>query len=243
MIGVWPLVGLLLEPALGIETIDFTAPRKAPDLASRRRQRVLGLAGAAVVVLLAGWVLGNIELKRLRRDLAALDREATSALPLIYRHRRDQARLQHLQWWSAVPLDWREHLLALYEVSPPPGQVVLDSWTGTLGFRGVRYDHREKDADKRWSAESEIRIVVDGEASDRAVIERLRAAFVEDERYRLRVVGRDVEGGRRLAHPFTCILERAERPRPAGEERADDSVADRSRGGGSADGSDGEGRS
>ena len=41
----WPLAGLLLRHVLNESTIDFGAPRKAPDLAARRRVRVLSVIG------------------------------------------------------------------------------------------------------------------------------------------------------------------------------------------------------
>ena len=44
---VWPLTGLLLEAALGHETIDFSRPRRPVDRQARTRRRVMIAAGAA----------------------------------------------------------------------------------------------------------------------------------------------------------------------------------------------------
>src|SRR5262245_8342297 len=66
---VWPLAGLLLEPAMGREMIDFAHPRKAPDLSARARKRRLLVAGLLVVLFGAIFTLA-------KRDLAAKQRQS-----------------------------------------------------------------------------------------------------------------------------------------------------------------------
>jgi hypothetical protein len=205
MNGTWPLAGLLLEPGLSLETIDFAHPRRAPDLAARRRQMVLGSIGIVAVALLAAWTVAKTELGDLEHRSQVLAAQRTSAIPDRQRYKRDQLKLTHLDHWETARIDWLEHIAGLYEIVPQPDQLVFDGWDGSLDFRGVRYDK-----DRGWSAPKQVKIVIEGEARDRATGDAFREGLVESDRYSARSVGVDARGGRRLPFSFSYTLRAAE---------------------------------
>jgi hypothetical protein len=199
---VWPLAGVLLEPAVGLEMIDFTHPRRAPDVTGQRRRRMIMAAGLAVILVLGAWTFARRDLQQMQREQMNLTRAQLDLRPEADRYARDTFTLAHLKRWEEADANWLEHVLYLQEMMPPPGSVVLDTWTGTLEFRGVEYDRR----DKEWSVPKELRIVLDGEAKDRRTADSLRASLVSADAYIASSSGADSEGGRRLPYGFTYRL-------------------------------------
>lgn len=206
----WPLVGLLLEARADEEILNLAAPRKAPDLALRRRQRLLAVMGTVVVAALLGWTLGSQSRRGFEATVEDLRDKATSALPEHLRFKRDRFRLQHLETWESARPIWLEHLAFLREFTGEPGQVLFDSVTATLEASDVRYGR-----DRLWSVEAEVKIAVDGEAKDRAVADGLRDALVDDARFSLTSTGADGPGGRRLGSPFSYVLRASDSRSPA----------------------------
>ncbi|MHC4948895.1 MAG: hypothetical protein ACYTG1_11630 [Planctomycetota bacterium] len=213
----WPLAGLLLEPILGVRSIDLAAPRRAPDRGAHRRRRAIVAAGLAVLALLGAWTVANLHLGRMQAELAGLRAAAARLEPEYVRHARDGYRLVHLQRWEGAGVSWLAHADHLATLSPPPRGVVLDSFTGSLRFDGVDYDRSER----RWSAPAGITIVLDGEARDRRTADRFRAALVDTDLYTTSSSGADAGGGRRLPVGFTYRLRTdAAAPPDAGPEPA-----------------------
>lgn len=198
----WPLAGLLLREGLREPTIDFNAPRKAPDFAARKRRRFILIFGGLLISGLFGWTLGNIQLSRERAVNDDLEGKARSALIEYHRNRRDRFRVEHLESWASVGNDWMDHLFALRGFAPDPDSVVLDGFTGSFVVNPVRYDDDKKD----FSVDSEVVIRINGESSDRGTTDRLRTAIVESDDYLLRSTGSETLGGTRLPVPFSFIL-------------------------------------
>ncbi len=198
---VWPLVGLLLESGDGEETINLAAPRKAPDLAARRRSRILIGCGAVTLSALVGWTLGRQSWKSFVSSVEATKEEASAALPIHLRFKRDLARLTHLKTWESTRPEWLEHLRFLNGFSGDTTKVVLDNWSGTLEASDVQLSREGK-----WTVNHDIKIVLEGEAKDRTVADGLRDSLVDDARYALTSTGPDTEGGRRLRSPFSYVL-------------------------------------
>jgi Tfp pilus assembly PilM family ATPase len=219
----WPLAGLLLEPMTGAETFDFAHPRQAPDRAGHRRQRVIVAAALVVLTVVAAWTVAGVRLDRLEQRLADVRTDRARARPKYQRLRRDAFRLEHLRQWESVEVDWLEHASYLLLVAPAPDHLVLDSWAGSLNFRGVRYDDKS-DLPDRWSAPREITIVLDGEAVDRATADAFRESLVEGELYITSSTGTDARGGRRLPYGFTYRL-RTTHGAPLEEEQPPDGMA------------------
>ncbi|NNM26434.1 MAG: hypothetical protein HKO59_10710 [Phycisphaerales bacterium] len=195
----WPLAGLLLETG---ETIDFAHPRRPVDRAARPRRWALMAAGLLVVLLMAVWTIGNRQGAAARRALSRLEGEQTRLRPQVARYQREAFTLTHLESWESVQVPWLEHVLSVEQLSPAREACVLDGWVGTLDFRGVRYDRK----DRTWSTPSELAIVVDGEARDRATADQFRAALVNTDLYETISTGSDAPGGRRLPFGFTYRL-------------------------------------
>jgi hypothetical protein len=211
---IWPLAGMLLEKELGMQPIDFLRPRRSPDLAARKRKRLL-LAAAALVLVGGGlWTALRFDLRNLRSeaDRATALRNANTAE--YDRVNRDRYKLAHLKQWEAVRVDWLEHAKFLAQAAPPPEQVVLDSWSGNVDFRGVTYDLRQS----RWSAEHQTTIVIEGEARDRATADAFRELLTQNSTYTTTTAGADTRGGKRMPFGFTYrLLTRAPTPSPSPE--------------------------
>jgi hypothetical protein len=199
---VWPLAGLLLAPMLDRDLIDFLHPRKTPDVGSRRRQIILGVVGLVLILVFAGITWGKIDLADRRASLGTLQTRSSTLLPKYLRYGRDFYKLAHLEQWESADADWLEHLSYVATLTPSSDRVVLDSWTGTVVFGGVKFDKKTK----KFSAPKEIRIVVEGEAFDRVTADAFRGTLVETESYDISTAGPDAETGRRLPWAFQYNL-------------------------------------
>jgi hypothetical protein len=198
----WPLAGMLLRDGLREPTIDFGSPRKAPDLAARKRRGVLITVGLLLLSGLLGWTIGNLQMNRERAVNADLEAKARNALVEYHRNRRDVLRLEHLESWLQAEPDWMSQLVAFREFAPDPETVVLDSFTGSFLVEPVRYDA----AGKFFSVGSEVRLQLSGEARDRDIANALRESIVDSERFLLRSTGAESLGGDRLPVPFSFQL-------------------------------------
>ncbi len=199
---VWPLAGLLLEPILNRDTIDFAKPRRTVDRAAKLRRRVVITAGLGVVTVLAAWTIGKGKLADLESDLDNLKNSQQSMSADVARYQRDTFTLGHLKRWELVDAGWLDHVLYLNDVLPSADEVVLDSWVGSLSFRGVRYDKKSKE----WSTPKSLAIVIDGEARNRPTADKLRERLVQTEWLVASSSGSDAKGGKRLPFGFVYRL-------------------------------------
>ncbi len=197
----WPLAGLLLTRFQGSQAINFAAPRKAPDLQARRRQRILILIGLTLIAAFGGWTLGNRSLSATRAGNAELAAKAKTALKEYHRNRRDGYRLDHLEAWTAVNPDWLAHVESIRAFMPDPSRVVLDDLSLALLSGGI--DH---DKGVGFSEVGEVRVEISGESIDRETIDGLRSELVAAENIRLKSNGSEKSGGRRLQVPFDFQL-------------------------------------
>lgn len=218
----WPLAGLVLERVGDEETINLAAPRRAPDLAARRRLRLLAGVGVLVIAALVGWTVGNLSRARYKSEVEELTVDATAKLPSHFRFKRDAMKIEHLRAWSGAQPDWLEESRFIHQFAPDSTKVVLDSLSATLEASDVQYDRS-----KRWKIVADLKVALTGEAKDRATADALRDALVENGRYTVTSTGADTEGGRRLASPFTYVLRGAvskatadERAKPSGQPAA-----------------------
>lgn len=201
MRGAWPLVGLLL-PTAASGQVDLASPRRPPDVAARWRQRSLAILGLAIVAAGAGWTVGRQDFVALSDQADDLQAKASLANKEHLRFKRDGLRVEHLEAWTSVRPDWLEQLLVVASPGLRRGGTVLDEFGGGLEGGDVRYDDREG----TFSAESAVRVSVEGEAAtyERAV--EVREDLVGDDRFVLRNTGSDARGGRRLPYPFAFSL-------------------------------------
>lgn len=196
----WPLAGLLLEPIINADTIDFNHPRKAPDRAAERRRLVMLAAVFALIVLAGGFVLAKQRLRGLESELRTVNAEVNKLLPTFYEYEREFWRMQHLDQWSRAKVNWLDHLTFLEARLADPTQLVLNEWSGSLRFNGVQYNRRAKEGE-RWSTPREITITLSGEARTRELADSFRESLVNTKEYATRPTGPDVTGGSRLPQP------------------------------------------
>ncbi len=175
---------------------------------------MLAAVGVLSIGALAAWTIGSSKLQTLETKSADLAAQYREMLPGRNRFKRDVLKTQHLKHWQEADVDWLEHLLHLGTVSPPPDQLVLDSWTGVLNFRGVSYDPDQKTSRQKWQTPMPIKIVLDGEAKDRMTADAFRAALVRGKLYTLTSAGPDSAGGRRLPYKFNYRLGSAANAQP-----------------------------
>ena len=199
---VWPLAGLLLAPGTGAELIDLNHPRKAPDRAARRRQLIMGGAGLAAVLVLGGMTLARLQLADLEQAVESLESQRDTQFPKYLRYGRDRYKLAHLEGWESADADWMEHIAYIVGLAPPPDRLVFDSCTGTVAFGGVKFDRKGK----RFTAAKQIRIVLEGEAADRATADAFREMLVDTQVYEISTAGPDAKGGKRLPFAFQYHL-------------------------------------
>ncbi|MHC4969160.1 MAG: hypothetical protein ACYTF4_11145, partial [Planctomycetota bacterium] len=109
--------GLLLAPGIRAETVDFTRPRKAPDVASRRRQLVLAGVGTAAVIVVGAMTGARFHLADLQREVDTLSSQRSAQLPGYMRYWRDRYKIDHLEQWEAAGADWLEHFAYVMESS------------------------------------------------------------------------------------------------------------------------------
>jgi len=201
----WPLVGMLLEDGANRPRINLASPRRAPDLAARRRIGIYAVVGSVVLSLLAGWTIGSRELRLLTARAEDLRSKAEGAQPESQRFKRDFFRVQHLAAWETASPRWLDAIVDVGGFAPDPSRVVFDLLVGTLE-PGAPKVVKEDGKETRISLRRPMRIQLEGEARERAAVDALREAFVKDQRFSLDSPGTDKTGGKRLAMPFTFIL-------------------------------------
>jgi len=206
MTRVWPLVGLMLEPAHGGQAIDFAHPRQAPNLTGERRKRMIYAAGAVLVLLLALWTFATRDLEQLEHRLAKAQSQQRELYPDYARFNRNGYKLRHLKHWEQVQVEWLDHLEHLTSLVPSddsyPPPLVLDSWRGQQRFNGVEFERRSGE----WAAPMQVTITVEGEARDRPTADAFREALVRADIYAASSTGPDSAGGRRLPYGFIYRL-------------------------------------
>jgi Tfp pilus assembly PilM family ATPase len=127
-----PLIGLVAEEILARPTLDFANPRKAPDLAAKKRQRVLAAVLGLIVLSGFGYYFANKSLGDLKSRLKSATTENLRLKTEYDAFLRDDARLKHLRQWTAAKADWLAHTKWLSDQMPDPRQANLDQISGNL---------------------------------------------------------------------------------------------------------------
>jgi hypothetical protein len=192
--AVAPLVGLVAEPVIGRPTIDFLNPRKAPDFAAVRRQRVLLGSLAAILVLGGGYTAMQVSLAGKERRLDALKESWASQSDEYSKYVLVKARMEHLNRWRENHVDWAAHLRMLNEQLPDPRQAQLDELAGR-SLDVVEYSRpggRSEYTESGWGSRLQATFTLAGRMRERAVADTLRSRIAEDSRYRLESKGPDL---------------------------------------------------
>lgn len=182
----WPLVGVGLERVEALDGVNFLHPKRAPDLAARRRQRALAGVAAAVVVLGAAWTMGNQHLRRLEGRLASLQAQSKELLPGFLDHERNRLRLEHLERWEKAQFNWLEHLAYVSDHLPPTDQAILGSFSASMTEGALRW------RDGQWSAATPFAsLQFNGAAISRPIADAIRFSFVNEKTYETTPIGTD----------------------------------------------------
>lgn len=185
------LVGILVQHAEAVATLDFLHPRRAPDRGARIRQ--LALAGIAATIVLGGvaYVLADASLRGLRSDVELLAAQETQLRKerddMLLRH----ARVKHLATWMSEPVDWLKHARVLSDAAPESRSGLVRELSGraefTAGFAPSGAYPRGK-----WSADQPIAMTVDGSMSARQVGSLFRERLLDGGIYEVTNKGAEV---------------------------------------------------
>jgi Tfp pilus assembly PilM family ATPase len=205
-----PLIGLLAEEAIGRPMLDFAHPRKAPDLAAAKRQRVLAAAFALLAVVGAGYLYTSMQLQELHRQVKEAKDKGSQLRTQYGQMLLEEARLQHIRHWTKAEVDWMAHAAYLSEQFPDPRQAQLDSLTGVLGAK-VEFVAKDGQYDPNgWSVPHGGRLSMAGTAKSRETANQFRIKLLNSEVYAVDTKGADV--GDAMKFELTTT-----RPRPEEE--------------------------
>jgi hypothetical protein len=188
-----PLAGLIGEAMLAKPTLDFAHPRKAPDRAAQRRQRILLAALVLLGVGGGGWLFATMELGRLDGQLQLAREQGTDLRREQQAYLREQAQLGHLLAWRRAGVDWIAHAGWISEQMPDPQQARLDNLVGRLGST-VSFTPRAGGYDASgWKVEQAATLTISGRTRDREQVNQLRNGLVSSPVYtRVDTRGADV---------------------------------------------------
>jgi hypothetical protein len=196
-----PLVGLLAQEILGVQTLNFASPRRPADRSAARRQRALLAMLGLIVLAGAGYLLAQSNLRSLDRRLGKLAGEKSALLQDYMEVLRKDARASHAEQFIEASPDWIGHLSWLSEAMPDPHEAIADQlrgWTTPVvefaprssevnGSRSVSY------VGGRWSHDPSVTIVVDGQMRTREVADALRDRLLASGVYTVDTRGPDDE--------------------------------------------------
>ncbi len=184
--SIWPLVGVALRSVEGLDAVDFLNPKKAPDLAALRRQRLLAGAAAAVILFGGVYTVGNLHLRRLEDRLASLKEQSRELLPAFLNCERTRLRLEHLRRWESAGFDWLEHLAFISDHLPPTDQAILGSFAASMSDPVIRWSKGQ------WADPAPFAsITFNGAAVSRPIADAIRASFVSEKAYETTPIGTD----------------------------------------------------
>jgi hypothetical protein len=186
-----PLIGLLVEESLGRPTLDFAHPRKAPDLAAARRQRVLLAAFGLIVVGGGAYVYANHDLNLLRGRLNDASAKGATLRSEYNTYLKDHARLSHLQQWTKAKVDWIAHVRWLTDQMPDPRQALMDGIAGQLKA-AVTLTPKDEWYDKAgWSLQQQAAFSVQGHTKVADISRSLRERLLAPQIYQVETKGAD----------------------------------------------------
>jgi Tfp pilus assembly PilM family ATPase len=173
-----PLIGLLAEEASSRATLDFAHPRKAPDLAAARRQRVLMAALGLIIIGGGAYVYGYMRLGDLQSKLRDAEQKGKVLNQQWSAYLKDDARLQHLEEWTRAKVDWVSHLEYLSRQMPDPKQALLDQVSGAMRA-DVVFTPKDGKYDKEgWGVKQAATFTIQGHSKQRGIANDFRDRLV-----------------------------------------------------------------
>lgn len=174
-----PHLGLLTESMTGAETLDFSNPRRAPDLGRAKRTKVLAAVLGAILVAGGGYVASLQSLEGMgSRVRASKEREAALKKEydeFLVKH----ARAAHVDQWSSARVDWLAYLALLNEQLPPSDLAVMDGLGAHMSAEVVFTARSSSYPDGTWLTRQAAAFSLDGKMSQRAVAADLRGRLLD----------------------------------------------------------------
>lgn len=197
----WPLAGLLLESVRQNPRIDLAHPRRAPDVAARRRIRVY----AAIAIVLAaygvGWGIGKKDRQAVEGQRTALTSQESKARKEFQRIKRDELKAKHLDAWLAAQPHWLDTMLHLNGFTPDPSRVLMVSWGGQVEETAV-----DVSKDGAFLLPRGVRVSMDVETTDRATADALREALVNRRDWTVKSASSEGKVGHKLPVAVELVL-------------------------------------
>ena len=186
-----PLVGMLVERAVGRATLDFANPRRLPDAGARRRQ--FALAGVFALIVLGGlsFVAKDRALGRLRAERDALVAKESELRKSVDVMLVEDARANHLERWAATRVDWLAHVRRLSDFLPEPSLATLDEMEGRLTAATTYTPRGRSYPDGAWGVREQADFQLAGKVRTRQVAADLRQTLLESGAYRVENRGPD----------------------------------------------------
>jgi hypothetical protein len=172
------VIGMLVEQASGRESLNFARPRRAPDLAAARRQRVLAGTLGAIVLGGMSWMYASHQLGGLRGELAELKARRQTLQTQYAGYVRDQARFDHARLWSSADIDWIGHARWISETMPDTRQAQLDEFGATLRPKLTFVSADGTYDPKDWQASSGAGFTIAGHVKRRDTADDIRRKLV-----------------------------------------------------------------
>lgn len=187
-----PLVGIIHEEAAGRPYLDLANPRRGPDLGARRRQRVMLGALTAIVLCGVPIVMGKLKAASLDAEIARTQSQVNTQAAEKQAFQIKEARLQHIEKWTAPHFDWLAHLGMLNEQIPSPPQALLDTINGLASVTVTFKPGSVGTSLGTWVALPTASLSISGKVAQRDVAADLRGRLVEGEIYRVESKGPDL---------------------------------------------------
>ena len=189
-----PLIGLVAERVIAAPTLDFANPRKAPDVAAVKRQRVLLAALAMIVICGVVYIFTSGQLASLEAQVEQAARHKKQRYGVVVEFLREDARLEHLEHWSQIEVDWLAHLRWLSEQMPDPRTAQLDQIHGSLEA-AVQFEakgDKRRYRDGQWRHGQLASFSLDARVRDRTVANDFRARLLASNLYEVDNKGPDL---------------------------------------------------
>ncbi len=189
------MIGLLAEELQGNETLDFNAPRRAPDRYESPRR--IALAGLLLGVLAIGGVLTtkSVLMRDLNAERTSLERDVRRAREAYNDYTVEKARLDYVDSWLGADTRVLEHLELLHGLLPNDGAVLLDSVSARaasdVDFVQKKKGKRAYYTDYEWATSRSGVVTVTGRMTDQTHTDALRTRLVSDPAYTLTSGGAD----------------------------------------------------
>jgi hypothetical protein len=197
----WPLAGLLLESVRQEPSINLAHPRKAPDVAARRRIRVYAAVAVVAAAYCVGWAVGKQDRQSLETQRVQLVSQESKARTEYLRIKRDELKARHLNAWLTSQPQWLDTMLHLHGFAPDPARVLFASWGGQVEEAVVGVSK-----DGVFSLPPAVRISMDVETTDRAMADALREALIARREWVVKSTSSEGKVGRRLPVAVELLL-------------------------------------